>query len=233
MRPIHAALTVVALSLPPVALAQGAPGTAPEPRRLTVSGEAEVQAAPDRAAFTAGVQTEALSAADALGATAKAMQAVFAALEAQGVAAADMQTSQLSVDPLWDSPPDGRQPRVRGYAAANMVTVRVRDVAKLGALIDAVGAAGANRIFGISFDVEDPKASLDDARRRAVEDARSRAELLATAAGVTLGPVISIREGGGGGPVPMFARAEAMGDMPVAAGTVSLSASVEIVYGIE
>lgn len=231
MRPIHTALTLVALALPATALAQEA--TAPEPRRLTVTGEAEVQATPDRAAFTAGVQTEALSADDALGATAEAMRAVFAALEAQGVAAADMQTSQLTVDPLWDAPPDGRQPRVRGYAASNLVTVRVRDVTKLGALIDAVGTAGANRIFGISFDVENPKVGLDDARRRAVEDARARAELLATAAGVTLGPVMSIRESGGGGPVPMYARAEAMADMPVAAGTVGLSASVEIVYGIE
>ncbi|MBP7242739.1 SIMPL domain-containing protein [Amaricoccus sp.] len=231
MRPVYTALTLVALALPPAALGQEAP--APEPRRLFVSGEAEVRAVPDRATISAGVQSEALSAADALAATAETMQAVFAALEAQGVAAEDIQTSQLSVDPVWDAQPDDRRPRVRGYTASNLVSVRVRDVARLGALIDAVGAAGANRIDGITFNVENPQASLDDARGRAVADARRKAELLAQAAGVTLGPVISIREGGSGGPVPMYARAEAMADMPVAAGTVGLSANVEVVYGIE
>lgn len=229
MRPIYAALTLVALSLPVAALAQEEPAQ----RRLFVTGEAEVETTPDRASFTVGVQTEALKASEAFKATGDAMRAVFAALEAEGVAAADMQTSQLSVDPLWEEPVEGRQPRVRGYSASNLVTVRVQDVDRLGALIDAVGAAGANRVFGISFDVAEPRALLDDARKRAVEDARARAELLATAAGVKLGEVMSIREGGGGGPVPMFARAEAMSDMPVAAGSISLSASVEIVYAIE
>jgi uncharacterized protein YggE len=230
MRPIYALLTLVALAMPAATLAQD---EAPPQRRLFATGEARVEATPDRASFTAGVQTEALKADEAFSTTAEAMRAVFAALEAQGVAPEDMQTSQLSVDPMWDEPAEGRQPRVRGYTASNLVTVRVRDVTRLGALIDAVGAAGANRVYGISFDVVEPRAQMDDARRRAVEDARARAELLAAAAGVNLGRVMSIREGGGVGPMPMMARAEAMADMPVAAGTVGLEASVEIVYEIE
>ncbi len=227
MRSMLVSLTVIALAFASAGFAQEAP------RRLVVTGEARVEAAPDLATFTAGVQSEALQAAEALAATGAAMQAVFAALEAAGVAAEDMQTSQLGVDPMWEDAGDGRQPRVRGYSASNLVTVRVRDVGRLGGLIDAVGAAGANRVYGIAFELSEPKAALDDARRRAVADARARAELLADAAGVTLGPVLSIREGGDAGPGPMMARAEVAMDMPVAAGVVGIEARVEIVYGIE
>jgi hypothetical protein len=228
MRPLLAALTVTALALAPVAGAQEEP-----PRRITVTGEARVEAAPDLASISAGVQSEALQAADALSATGEAMRAVLAAIAAQGVAEADVQTSQLSVDPLWEDGGEGRQPRVRGYAASNVATVRVRDTARLGALIDAVGAAGANRVFGISFEIADPAAQLADARRQAVADARAKAELLAAAAGVALGPVLSIREGGEPGPSPMMARAEMAMDTPIAAGVVGVVARVEIVYAIE
>jgi hypothetical protein len=227
MRQLFAALTLLLLAAAPAASAQE------PPRRLVVTGEARVEAAPDLASFTAGVQSEALQAAEALAATGTTMRAVLAALEAEGIAAADVQTSQLSVDPLWDDPGDGRQPRVRGYAASNLVTVRVRDVARLGTLIDAAGSAGANRVFGIAFEIAEPRAQLDEARRRAVADARAKAELLAEAAGVALGPVLSIREGGDGGPLPMMARAEAAMDTPVAPGVVGIEARVEIVYAIE
>ena len=85
------------------------------------------------------------------------------------------------------------------YQADNTVTVRVREIAQLGGTIDALAGAGANRLYGIGFEVSEPRAALDAARREAVADARAKAELFAEAAGVTLGPVISIREGGMGG----------------------------------
>lgn len=203
-------------------------------RRITVTGEARVEAVPDRARFTAGVEAEALQAAEALAAASATMRAVFAALEGAGVEAPDIQTSRLAVDPVWDHGGDGRQPRMRGFSASNLVTVRVRDVAALGALVDAVGAAGANRIEGIAFEVSEPRAALDAARRAAVVDARARAEVLAEAAGASLGPVQSIREGGAGGPEPMMARAEfADASPPVAPGVIDLTARVEIVYALE
>ncbi len=118
------------------------------------------------------MQSEALTAAPALAATSTAMQAVFDALAAAGIAPADMQTSQLSVDPVWADDGAGT-PRVRGYSASNLVTIRVRDVTRLGAVIDAVGAAGANRVFGIAFELAEPRAQLDAARERAVADARA------------------------------------------------------------
>jgi uncharacterized protein YggE len=231
MRPMLAALTLVLAAAPP-ALAQDR--TAEAPRRIVVSGDASAEAAPDRASFTAGVQAEARGARDALRAASGTMTQVLAALEAAGVAKADLQTSELSVDPLWDDGDGGqRQPQVRGYMASNLVTVRSRDLAALGALIDAASEAGANRFMGLSFDLADPAAQEAEARAAAVAEARARAEQLASAAGVRLGPVLSITEQGGAGPMPMFARAEAMPAPPVAPGSVGVTVSVEVVYGIE
>jgi len=225
MRPTLALIALLALPLAAPLAAQEAP------RVITVTGEGRIEAAPDLATLTAGVQSEALTAAPALAATSQAMQAVFDALAAAGIAPADMQTSQLSIDPVWAEDGSGR---IRGYSASNLVTIRVRDVARLGAVIDAASAAGANRVFGIGFELAEPRAQADAARERAVADARAKAELLAKAAGVTLGPVLSIREGGEPAPGPMFARAE-MADAaaPVAQGVVGIDARVEIVYGLD
>ena len=225
MRLVRLALCLVALVVQP-AIAQDAAQS-----RIVVVGEARVEAVPDIGRFTAGVETEATRAADAFSATNAAMQVVFGALQASGIASEDIQTSDLGVDPLWTE--GTGQPRVRGYVARNHVTVRVRDIARLGAVIDAVGVAGANRFFGIGFELSEPRDRLDAARRAAVADAQAKAKLLAEAAGVTLGPVLSIREGGGGGgPVPLFARAAEAMPAPVAEGTVALEARVEIVYAI-
>jgi uncharacterized protein YggE len=227
MRPTLAALLLLALPF-------AAPAASQDVRpRVTVIGEGRVDAAPDLATFTAGVQTEATRAEEAFAATSAAMRAVFEALAAAGIAPEDMQTSQLSLDALWADDQGQGQPRLRGYSASNLVTIRVRDIERLGPVIDAVGAAGANRVYGVTFAIADPKAATDEARRLAVADARAQAELLAEAAGVTLGPVLSIREPGGEAPGPMFARAEMAMDTPVAAGEVSVGARVEIVYAIE
>lgn len=214
------------------ALAQEAGDTV---RRITVVGSAQVDAAPDLATITAGVEARASSAAEALASNATAMSAVVKALSEQEIAPADMQTSQLSVEPVWatDSGSDGTPPAVVGYSATNLVTVRVRRVDDLGAIIDALGKAGANRMFGIGFDLADQTPAFDSARERAVADARHRAELYARAAGVKLGSVMRISESSGG-PGPMMLRAEAMAsDMPVSAGSVTVSAQVEVVFAIE
>ena len=130
----------------------------PTPRELTVTGSATVDAAPDIATVTAGVETQAPTAADALKANGAAMTEVLAAAKAAGVAEADMQTSQLTLNPVFAPDPGGSQaaPQVVAYQASNMVSVRVRDVARLGGTIDALTAAGANRLYGVSFDVETP-----------------------------------------------------------------------------
>jgi uncharacterized protein YggE len=232
MRLLLATLLLAGL---PAAFIPGAAMAEETGRRIIVTGSAEVEAVPDIATVSAGVESQAPDAAAALAANATAMNAVFGALEASGVARADVQTSQLSLDSIWENRSDGGAPKVVGYQASNMVTVTVRDTARLGAVVDAVAAAGGNRIFGVSFAVDEPRAQIDAARERAVADARAKAELYATAAGVRLGAVMSISENGGSGPspAPMYARAEAMADTPVAEGTVTLGATVEVVFAIE
>ncbi len=217
-----------------LALAGAASAQTPPQRQLTVTGSAGVEAVPDLATVTAGVETQGATAAEALGANSGAMEDVLKALDAAKVERRDVQTSELSINPVLDNPQDGSAPVVSGYQASNMVTVRVRDVAMLGTVVDAVTGAGANRLYGVSFDVADPGPVLDKARQQAVADARHKAELLATAAGVRLGAVLSMREGGGGGgPVPVFARADKAPAPPVEAGTVTLSAEIEVVFALE
>ena len=156
-------------------------------------------------------------------------------LEAAKVERRDMQTSQLNLAPVYEPFREGAEapPKVVAFQASNMVTVVVRDLGSLGGLVDALAGAGANRLYGIAFDVAEPRPSVDAARREAVADARAKAELYAEAAGVTLGPVVTIRESVGmGGPEPLRAKA-AMEAAPVAEGTVTLTADVEVVFGIE
>jgi uncharacterized protein YggE len=213
----------------------GAAAAQEPPRQITVQGSAEADAVPDLATVTAGVDTRADSAAAALASNSETMTAIFAALDAAGIERRDVQTSQLSLSPVYEPFRENADmpPAVVAYEASNLVTVRVRNIDGLGAAIDALAKAGANRLQGVSFEVADPKPHLDVARERAVADARSRAELYARAAGVALGPVVSIRETVEV-PGPILMRAEAASDAPpIAAGTVSLRAQVEVVYGIE
>ncbi len=227
--------SAVALAAMLAALPAAAQQVSGPERSISVTGAAEVEAVPDRASVSAGVDTQAETAAEALAANATAMTAVFAALEAAGIEARDIQTSDLSLGAIWDHSRDGSEPpRVTGYQASNMVRVRVRDVSGLGAVIDAVTGAGANRLNGVSFELSDPATALDEAREQAVADARARAELYARAAGVALGQVISIHETEA--PVqPFFARAaaESMDATPIAEGSVSISAQISVVFGIE
>ncbi|MFO1208530.1 MAG: SIMPL domain-containing protein [Amaricoccus sp.] len=217
-----------------LALALAGTASAETERQITATGSAQVETVPDLATVTAGVETQGASAAEALGANSAAMTAVLKALDGAKVERKDVQTSQLTINPVYDNPDDGSPSKVTGYQASNMVTVRVRDVAALGGIVDAVTAAGANRLYGIGFDVADPKPALDEARRQAVADAQHKAELFAAAAGVKLGALLSLSEGGnGGGPVPVFARADMAKAAPVEAGTVSVSADVSLVFSIE
>jgi uncharacterized protein YggE len=229
MRPIICTVLAAGLAL-------AGPVSAQEvPRQITAMGSSQVDVAPDRATITAGVETQAPTAAEALAANSEAMAAVFGALEAAKVERRDMQTSQLNLAPVYEPFREGAEapPKVVAFQASNMVTVVVRDLGSLGGLVDALAGAGANRLYGIAFDVAEPRPSVDAARREAVADARAKAELYAEAAGVALGPVVTIRESVGmGGPEPLRAKA-AMEAAPVAEGTVTLTADVEVVFGIE
>jgi hypothetical protein len=216
---------VLSLTLAHPGLAQDAPAA-----MITVTGTGTVDAAPDMATLSIGVTTQDDTAAAALAANSATVEAVIARLAAAGVAAGDMQTNNLSVSPNWTGY-DSASPRISGYVATNVVAVRVRGLERLGAVVDAAVADGANTLNGLTFGLAEPEPVLDAARLAAVADARRKAELLAQAAGVTLGPVRAVSEGASGpAPEPMF-RAEASA-VPVMGGEIGLSASVTMTFEI-
>ncbi|MEZ6117378.1 MAG: SIMPL domain-containing protein [Pirellulaceae bacterium] len=205
-------------------------------RTITVSGQGSATSAPDMATINTGVTTQAATAAEALAANTKAMQAVLDELTSLGVADKDVQTSNFNVSPQYRQiNRGGQRPEIVGYHVTNQVHVKVRNLPNLGGILDALVTAGSNQIHGISFGIDNPQGVLDQARNRAVADARSRAELFANAAGVKLGKVLSLNEAGTAMPRPMYHMAEARfaaADVPIATGEQELSASVTMVFEI-
>jgi uncharacterized protein YggE len=226
----------LSLALIPGSAAIADAGNGPQKRVLTVTGQGEVHGAPDQAMLSAGVVTTARTAADALKDNAKAMNAVFATLKRAGIADKDMQTSDFSIQPQYETDRNGNTSRdITGYRVANTVNVRVNDLAKVGPTLDALVASGANSIGDIAFTIKDPKPLMEKARAEAVADAVARAQTLARAAGVTLGPIVSISESGYSAPRPMYrmaAMAAAPAPTPIAAGEESVTAGVNITWSI-
>ena len=202
---------------------------------IVVTSEGRIMKAPDMATVSAGVTTEAETAAQALADNSKSMDEVFALLKSAGIAEEDIQTSNLSINPVWNNTDSSvSMPKIGGYQATNMVTVQVRDLPKLGSVLDSVVSSGANQLNSLTFGLSDPAPAMDDARKMAVDEATRRAKLLASAAGVTVGPVLSITEGSGQqDPFPPMYRMEmAKSDVPVAGGQVSSSVTVTVTFGI-
>ena len=206
------------------------------PAMIAVSGEAMMSAAPDLAQIDGGVTSEAKTAREASEANNAAMGKVLAALKGAGIDEKDYRTSRLSLQP--ESAPNrngGSTPTIVGYRASNRVTVRLRDVTRLANLIDAMVAAGANDIGGISFKVSNASKLLVDAREQAIADARRKAEIYARAAGVTLGAPLSISEEGNAAPMPYrrLAAGMAVAATPVAAGEETLQVTVSVAWAIK
>ena len=219
-------------------VAAGAAGAAENGagRVIAVSGYGEVTARPDQAIVRAGVVSRAEGAAEALDDNSAAMTRVVDGLAAFDIAADDIRTANFSISPQWSrtrqEPPE--PPRILGYQVVNQIVVRVRALPRLGGLLDRLVRLGANSLGGIQFIVSDAEKRRDEARRAAIRDARRKAALYAAAAGVSLGPVLSIREGAAPGPQPVFhARMEMAEAVPIAPGTETLSAHVAITCAIE
>lgn len=212
---------------------------------ISVSGTGKLSAIPDIAEIQVGVRSQAPTAAAALSQNNESMNALYGILKESGIATKDIQTTQIQVSPQYSQPP-GRPidnqnefiPRIVGYRVDNTVHITARDVSKLGGLLDGLVKAGANQIHGISFRVDNSEKLMHEVRKRAVADAKSKAELLAGEAGVVLGTPLKIsEEGGPRPPVPRFAgRMEMMAaaaPMPISAGEQELSVTVHIVYELK
>lgn len=210
-------------------LAQNASNRAP--RTITVSGQGSVSAKPDMVEISAGVQSEAATARQALRRNSATMRGVIRALKDTGIAARDIRTSNISVNPRYERSRDQRQNKLTGYRVNNTVRVRVRDIRQLGETLDQIVELGSNSVGGIRFIVSEADRLRDDARERAIENARRRAELLARAAGAELGRVHTITEGfSGGAPRATFARARAAESVPIEPGEQALTANVTVTW---
>jgi uncharacterized protein YggE len=222
------------------ALAADVKGPPPMPRLITVSGQGESSAVPDQAELTAGVVTQGATAAEALAANSRAMTNVFDALKKAGIAEKSIQTSNFSVSPQYTpyKPDSTEPPRIVGYQVSNNVTVKVSDLKKLGPDLDALVSSGANQVSGVSFSIADTKSLMEDARAKAVKDAMAHAETYAKAAGVDLGRVMSISEGGGQAPQPVFLAMAREAPMaapppPMAEGEQTIEADVTMMFEIK
>jgi uncharacterized protein YggE len=195
---------------------------------VTVSGEATVAIAPDMAVIRIGVTSQGKTARDASETNSKQMTAVLAAIKDAGIAERDVQTSRLSLQPQYD-PNKGGTARLLGFQVTNQLTVKIRDIDKLPAILDRAIAAGANEMSGIEFVVSEQSKLLDQARTEAIADAHRKAELYAGAAGVKVGQVLSIAEEGAA-PPPRLMQAMRAGAVPVAPGEQTLRAVVTVSY---
>lgn len=197
---------------------------------LTVSAHGDIRTAPDMATISLGVETQAPTAAQAMAANADRMSQVVAALKRGGIPARDIQTSGLNLGAQYDYQPNV-QPRLTGYTASNQVTVTVNDLGKLGPSLDAVVAAGANQVNGVSFGLKDPGAAEDAARVRAVQALQARASLYANAAGLRVVRLINLSEGGGYSPpqpVRFMAKAMAADSAPTPVEPGQLNVRIDV-----
>ena len=200
-----------------------------------VSGTGRVAVDPDVADLRLGVAISRPTVEAARAAAAEAMTAILGALDTAGVARPDIRTTLLSVQPRYDYR-DGKAPALTGYDLSNVVEVTVRDLARLGAVVDGALAAGATSLDGLSFRVDDPSAAERAARSAAVAQARARAEVLAEAGDVRIAGVDAIVEGG---PPPVWPMPKAARMMvadaaatPVEAGTTEISVTVTVTFRI-
>ncbi len=206
-----------------------------EQRTLSLSATGSVNVRPDTAHITVGVVSEAENARSALDGNNESMAQVIEALKEKDIAAKDIQTTNFSVHPRYQHFDDGKPSVISGYRVVNSIRITVREIGRLGEVLDKVVSFGSNQIGGISFSVSEPEALMDKARVQAIETARQRAELYAEAAGTSVGEVLKIEEvTQDGGPEPRFRAmaAQAEGDVPIEAGETEIKVRVRVVWAL-
>ena len=202
---------------------------------LSVSAEASAKRVPDVATISTGVVTQAADANAAMRANAVQMDKVMAAIRAAGIGERDVQTSGINLNPQYKYV-ENAPPSIVGYQASNTVNVKVRDLSKLGKVLDAFVEQGANQINGPSFEVDKPDEAYDEARVAAIRKAQARAQTYADALGLKVRRIISIGEGGANFPRPMpMLRAMAADagfakETAISPGESTLSVNIEVVF---
>ena len=232
-----AALMLGAAALPAAADAQQASITQSiTGTRLDVSASGDVTRVPDLAIISAGVVTRSASASGAIQQAAARMARVREALRAAGIADRDIQTSNISLNPEYTYV-NNQPPKLNGYTASNQLSVRFRDIANTGKILDALVSVGANQINGPNLTIEKPEAALDEARARAVAAGRARADLYARSLGLRVVRIVAVSESGGYAvppPMPVMMRAEAaQADTKIDSGEQKLSVNLNMTFELQ
>lgn len=202
---------------------------------ITVSGSGEVSGEPDVAVLSLGVDARADSVGAAREQAANSMNAMLEALKQGGVDEKDIQTTRFDVQPVYDY--SNNKQELIGFTVSNIVTAKIRKIDDTGNLIDAAVTAGGDlaRVENLVFTIDDPSTLEQQARQKAMEEARSKAETLAEAGGIQLGDPISISEMGGAVPIPFaaadLARAE-QASTQIQVGQLDVTVTVQVVYGV-
>jgi uncharacterized protein YggE len=202
---------------------------------ISVSGQGRVRIKPNLATTSIGVETAAATLAEATSQSNAKMTAIIDKIKGLGVAEKDIQTTAYNVTPVTNVSRQGEPPRITGYRVLNQLSITIRKIDDVGKILDAAVAAGANNVYGISFGVDDPTPYQQQARAAAVKDAQDKATQLAKAAGITLGKVISITEGGVT-PVPVLRGAVMTAEaasVPIEAGEMEIVISVNMRFGVQ
>jgi uncharacterized protein len=218
--------------------AQAADETKPMNPTISITSTGTVTAKPDQVAITVGVSSTAKTAKAALAANTASMQPVIAALKAAGIEPRDIQTSNFNLQPAYQYFQDGKPPKLTGYQVSNTVDIRLRNIEKLGEILDKVVGEGSNQIAGIQFIVSKADQLRDDARKAAVANATRIAKTYAEAAGVQLGRVLTISEpfadsGVQGRNTMMVQKTSAESAAPIEAGEQTLAAVVTMVWALK
>jgi len=230
---LAAVLSTAALAAAAPAWADADPAFAATTLSLSAYGEARVD--PDMATISLGVETQGPTAAAAMQANAAQMARVVAALKKAGIADRDLQTANLSLNPQYVYE-QNQPPKLTGYQASNQLAITVRDLGKLGPVVDATVAAGATNVSQISFGLSNPVSAENTARIAAVKALQDKASLYANATGYRISRLVNLGEGGGyqvqpPRPVPMMAFKAASADAtPVEAGTVKVRVDITGVF---
>lgn len=211
--------------------------------RILVTGEGSAEVAPDMAVLVLSVSRDAATAREALTANSTAMRKVFDALSGLGIAKRDLQTANFDIQPRYTYPQPGngadQSPRLVGYTVRNSLTVRVRDIAKVGEILDTSVTLGVNEGGSIVFTNDDPSAAITQARVKAVENAMAKARTLAEAAGMKVGKVLEISEQSFNPQPVAMAKLEMAMDAragaapPIAAGENSYKVTVNVALALE
>jgi uncharacterized protein YggE len=222
------------IAFPGAAAAEGEAGAQSKAPTIEVSGSGSVHAEPDTANIRVGVITENASAQEAVAANTAAVTKVMSELQAASIDKRDLKTSNFSVFPQYRIEGESKK-QVLTYRVSNTVTVTVRDISKAGDILTKVVSAGSNQINGPVFSVSDPEKYLNEARKKAVENAIAKATAYASAAGLKLGAILSISERGAGGPLSFTAGYRSVGGapVPVEAGEETIQAQVLLVIELK